>query len=66
MKSMNLTLELAAAGDSQINVRPYNVSAGTFIIDVQTAASPADLATTNFCSLTLFAKYSGAPDGSGV
>ncbi len=67
MLAMQATLELAAAGDSQVNLRPYNVALGTFIIDVQTgAATPADLATTNFCSLGLDAKYSGAPDGSGV
>ena len=66
MLAMQATLELAAAGDSQVNVRAYNVALGTFIIDVQTAASPADLATTNFCSLALHGKYSVSPDGSGV
>lgn len=64
--SNQATLELAAAGDSQINVRPFNISAGTFVIDVQTGAAPADLATTNFCSLALHCKYSVSPDGSGV
>lgn len=66
MKAIQLTLEVASAADAHVQAQPYNVSAGTFVINVHTGGALADLATTNFCSIALHTKTSNAPDGSGV